>query len=293
MDVLPFDSERRFMATIHCEPDGTRRLYVKGAVERVLAMCEHELRRDGRRRRLRPAAILEMTDDLAGQGQRVLAFAQRTLVEDGDPDLEQPQELVFLGTQALADPPRPAAIAAVRACREAGIAVKMITGDHAVTAAAIAARVGLHGDAPPRVVAGADLAACPDDKLGALAASTDVFARVSAEQKLRLVAALQARGDVVAMTGDGVNDAPALKQADIGVAMGLGGTEVAREAADIVLADDNFASIEAAVEEGRHTFDNLKKFIVWTLPTNMAEGLLVVTAVFIGAALPILPVQIL
>jgi magnesium-transporting ATPase (P-type) len=291
--VLPFDSERRYMATVHRDTGGTGVVFVKGAVERVLAMCDGALARDGRRDRLDSDAVLRSADVLGREGQRVLAFATRELGAEEDLDLEHADGLVFLGLQALVDPPRPEAIDAVRACREAGIAVKMITGDHAATAAAIAARVGLSGDAAPRVVTGAELATCPEDRLAALAAATDVFARVSAEQKLCLVQALQSRGDVVAMTGDGVNDAPALSQADIGVAMGLGGTEVAREAADIVLADDDFASIKAAVEEGRHTFDNLKKFIVWTLPTNMAEGLLILTAVLVGATLPILPVQIL
>ena len=290
--VLPFESERRFMATVHRERDGTSVLYVKGAVEQVLAMCDSRLGSAGESRPLDRVPVLRAAEQFGDHGQRVLAFATRRL-EHGDADLERPRALAFIGLQALVDPPRPEAIAAVAACRQAGIAVKMITGDHAATAVAIAAQVGLTGDGAPRVVTGAELAACPDDRLAALAASTEVFARVSAEQKLRLVEALQARGEIVAMTGDGVNDAPALSQADIGVAMGLGGTEVAREAADVVLTDDNFASIEAAVEEGRHTFDNLKKFIVWTLPTNLGEGLLILTAIVVGATLPILPVQIL
>jgi cation-transporting ATPase F len=219
--------------------------------------------------------------------------ATRRLPDPSDGAVGHPEDLTFLGVEALTDPPRPEAPIAVRACREAGIAVKMITGDHAATAVSIATPVGLTGDDAPAVVTGAQLARCPEERLAALADTTDVFARVSGEQKLRLVEALQARGEVVAMTGDGVNDAPALRRADIGVAMGRVGTEVAREAADIVLTDDNFASIEAAVEEGRHTFDNLKKFIAWTLPTNLGEGLLVLTAIAVGATLPILPVQIL
>ncbi len=292
IDVLPFESERRYMATVHRTPEGGAALYVKGAAEQVLEMCDRALGADGRPVRVDAREILHSTEELGRQGQRVLAFATRPVDQDTI-DLERPSELIFLGLQGLVDPPRPEALAAVRACRAAGIAVKMITGDHAATAAAIAQRVGLSSDGAPRVITGADLAHIPAEQLGALAASTEVFARVSAEQKLRLVSALQARGEVVAMTGDGVNDAPALNQADIGVAMGLAGTEVAREAADIVLSDDNFASIEAAVEEGRHTFDNLKKFIVWTLPTNMGEGLLILTAIALGTTLPILPVQIL
>jgi cation-transporting ATPase F len=266
---------------------------VKGAAEQVLAMCERALGDDGQAREIDRRPILDTAEELGRQGQRVLAFATCRLIDPEDVDLGQPAGLTFLGLQALADPPRPEALTSVRACRQAGIAVKMITGDHATTAAAIAQRVGLTFDGAPAVVTGAQLAQCPDDQLGTIAASTDVFARVSAEQKLRLVEALQARGDVVAMTGDGVNDAPALRRADIGVAMGRGGTEVAREAADIVLSDDNFASIEAAVEEGRHTFDDIKKFIAWTLPTNLGEGLLVLTAILVGATLPILAVQIL
>jgi len=199
--------------------------------------------------------------------------------------------MTFLGLQGMIDPPRQEAILAVRKCHTAGIQVKMITGDHALTASSIAQQVGLHN--PLDVLTGKALMEISDRDLIEVAFRTSVFARVTPEQKLRLVEALQARGDVVAMTGDGVNDAPALKRADIGVAMGITGTDVAKEAADMVLMDDNFASIEAAVEEGRGIFDNLTKFIVWTLPTNLAEGLVILAAVFAGLALPILPVQIL
>ena len=201
--------------------------------------------------------------------------------------------LAFTGLQAMLDPPRPAAIGAVASCRTAGVAVKMITGDHAATAAAIAKQVGLDGDGAPSVVTGADLERLDESELQDAVARASVFARVSPEQKLRLVTALQARRHVVAMTGDGVNDAPALRQADIGVAMGRSGTEVAKEAADMVLTDDDFATIESAVEEGRGVFDNLTKFIVWTLPTNMGEGLVILVAIVLGLSLPILPVQIL
>ena len=193
----------------------------------------------------------------------------------------------------MIDPPRPEAIAAVKACRTAGISVKMITGDHAITAAAIARQIGLTADADPVALTGRELEELSDKELIERVQHTSVFARATPEQKLRLVEALQSRGQVVAMTGDGVNDAPALKQSNIGVAMGVGGTDVAKEAADMVLTDDNFASIEAAVEEGRGVFDNLTKFITWTLPTNLGEGLVVLAAVFLGATLPILPVQIL
>jgi magnesium-transporting ATPase (P-type) len=291
--VLAFESDRRYMATVHRDALGEAMLYVKGAVEQVVDMCDGQLVADGTEASLDRASVLTDADRLASEGHRVLAFAVRPLATSHAPDLEHLHGLTCVGLQAMVDPPRPEAIAAVRACRQAGIAVKMITGDHAATAAAIGARVGLTGNGQPGVVTGAELATCPDEQLGALAAATDVFARVSAEQKLRLVKALQARGEIVAMTGDGVNDAPALSQADIGVAMGRSGTEVARESADIVLADDNFASIAAAVEEGRHTFDNLKKFLAWTLPTNASEGLLILTAIVAGTTLPVLPVQVL
>ena len=289
--VLPFESERRFMATLH---EGRRpAVYVKGAVERVLAMCDAALGPGGTAEPLEVERILAAAEAMGARGQRVLGFARGTPEREGRDDLLEPHGLVFLGLQGMADPPRPEAVAAVAACRRAGIAVKMITGDHPATAAAIARRVGIAGGADERVVAGAELAARGDEELAELARSAAVFARVSAEDKLRLVRALQATGHVVAMTGDGVNDAPALSQADIGVAMGRSGTEVARESADIVLADDNFATIEAAVEEGRHTFDNVTKFIVWTLPTNIGEGLLIMAAIAAGVTLPVLPVQIL
>ncbi len=291
--VLAFDSERRYMATVDRAADGAGAVHVKGAVEQVLEMCEHGLDAGGGRAALDRAAVLDEAHELARHGERVLALAVLPVTADREPDLARLRGLTFAGLQAMLDPPRPEAVAAVAACRRAGIAVKMITGDHAATAAAIAAQVGIAHDGSPRVVTGGQLETCPDERLGALAAGGDVFARVSAEQKLRLVTALQRRGEVVAMTGDGVNDAPALRQADIGVAMGADGTEVARESADIILADDNFASIEAAVEEGRHTFDNLTKFIVWTLPTNMSEGLLILTAIVAGTTLPVLPVQVL
>jgi Ca2+-transporting ATPase len=206
--------------------------------------------------------------------------------------------LVILGLQGMMDPPREEAVQAVEVCHTAGIHVKMITGDHALTAGAIAQKLRLHKpgcqfDPELEVLTGRELEAIDDAQLPQAAEDTLVFARVTPEQKLRLVTALQSRGHVVAMTGDGVNDAPALRQADIGVAMGITGTEVAKEAADMVLTDDNFASIEAAVEEGRGVFDNLVKFIAWTLPTNVAEGLVILAAILAGVTLPILPVQIL
>jgi cation-transporting ATPase F len=300
-DVIPFESERQYMATLHRdESAGELAIYLKGAVERVVRLCDLALAADGSEQHFAPKNVLDQADTFAGHGLRVLAFARKTVPADMPALTEHDVKsgLTFLGLQAMMDPPRPEAIAAVRACQTAGIAVKMITGDHALTARAIAAQLGLAGRKHEEngeliAMTGQELAAANKEALPETADRTAVFARVSPEQKLRLVEALQSRAHVVAMTGDGVNDAPALKQADIGVAMGRGGTEVAKEAADMVLTDDNFASIEAAVEEGRCVFDNLTKFLVWTLPTNMGEGLVLLTAIALGAALPILPVQIL
>jgi len=295
-DVIPFESERQYMATLHHDRGRDELVvYLKGAVERVVRLCDRVLGLDGTDQGFGPQQMLVEADAFAGQGLRVLAFA-RKIVPVGLSNLtERDVEtgVTFLGLQAMIDPPRPEAIAAIRACQTAGIAVKMITGDHALTAQAIASQLGLAENGQLLAMTGNDLAATGQEGLSEAADRTAVFARVSPEQKLRLVEALQARAHVVAMTGDGVNDAPALKQADIGVAMGRGGTEVAKEAADMVLTDDNFASIEAAVEEGRCVFDNLTKFIVWTLPTNMGEGLVLLTAIALGTVLPILPVQIL
>jgi Ca2+-transporting ATPase len=231
--------------------------------------------------------------EMAAKGMRVLAFAKRE-IEQGTTTLNHPDVasgMTFLGLQGMIDPPRQEAILAVQKCHTAGIRVKMITGDHALTASSIAHQVGLHN--PTNVVTGKELMEISDAELVVVANRTSVFARVTPEQKLRLVEAMQTKGNIVAMTGDGVNDAPALKRANIGVAMGITGTDVAKEAADMVLTDDNFASIEAAVEEGRGIFDNLTKFIVWTLPTNLGEGLVILAAIFAGVTLPILPVQIL
>ena len=296
VDSIPFESEHQYMATLHDPGEGRpRAVYVKGGVEVVLDRCSDALDADGERVPLAREAVLADVKRLAAQGLRVLAFAARELPRDtsrlAHDDLAG---LTFLGLQGMIDPPRPEAIAAVKACRAAGIRVKMITGDHAITAAAIARQIGLSADADPVALTGARTRGT--QRRGADRASArrpSVFARVTPEQKLRLVEALQSRGQVVAMTGDGVNDAPALKQANIGVAMGITGTDVAKEAADMVLTDDNFASIEAAVEEGRGVFDNLTKFIAWTLPTNLGEGLVILAAVFLGTTLPILPVQIL
>jgi cation-transporting ATPase F len=296
--TLPFSSERQYMATLHQagETDGPHHvLLVKGAAERVCGMCVGQLDAAGQVRPLDRDAVLAAVSDLAGRGLRVLATAVQTGVDPTDWDVDpSPRAAVLAGLQAMIDPPRSAAATAVAACHDAGISVKMITGDHAVTAAAVGRQIGLfpdHGRAD--VLTGADLHALAGEDYTNAVDRAMAFARVTPEQKLHLVQALQSHGHVVAMTGDGVNDAPALRQADIGVAMGLGGTEVAKDAADMVLTDDDFATIEAAVEEGRGVFDNLTKFIVWTLPTNLGEGLVILVAILLGAALPILPTQIL
>jgi len=302
LDTVPFESEHQYMASLHGTGPGaaTSRVYLKGAVEAVLARCDSQLDALGNPVSLQSSEIQGAVEAMAAKGLRVLAMASK---EVGPETSEIHHEdlttgLVFLGLQGMIDPPRPEAVAAVKICQGAGIRVKMITGDHPVTAAAIAKQVGLYnlgstkGNGVP-VLTGAELEKLSDSEFIDRAEDTVVFARATPEQKLRLVEALQARGQVVAMTGDGVNDAPALKRADIGVAMGITGTEVAKEAADMVLTDDNFSSIEAAVEEGRGVFDNLVKFITWTLPTNLGEGLVILTAIFLGVTLPILPVQIL
>jgi len=296
IDAIPFESQHQYMATLHdAGPDQERIVYMKGSVEAVLSRCDAMLDASGQRVPCDADAINRAVDEMAAEGLRVLAFARGCLPPGTDALRHEDVAggLTFLGLQGMVDPPRPEAITAVHACQQAGIRVKMITGDHALTAAAIAGQIGLNGGRRPSVLTGRDIEHLSDETFADAADRTTVFARVTPEQKLRLVKALQSRGHIVAMTGDGVNDAPALKQADIGVAMGLAGTDVAREAADMVLTDDNFATIEAAVEEGRGVFDNLTKIIAWTLPTNVGEGLVILAAILIGSALPVLPVQIL
>lgn len=295
--AIPFSSERQFMATLHRDGGGEEVVLAKGSVERMLELCGSEMGADGAPQPLDRAEVTRAAEMLSARGLRVLATGVRPATDGQDFHEDAlAGSLMLTGLQAMLDPPRTAAKSAVAVCHTAGIAVKMITGDHAGTAASVATKVGLlvEGEpAPGTVLTGADLAALKSEDYPDAVDGASVFARVSPEQKLRLVEALQARGHVVAMTGDGVNDAPALRQASIGVAMGKGGTEVAKDAADMVLTDDDFATIEAAVEEGRGVFDNLTKFITWTLPTNIGEGLVILVAIAFGAALPILPTQIL
>ncbi len=289
LDAIPFDSRTRWMATLHWAEDD-RLLAVKGAPEALLPICAAEATAEGGDP-LDPARWAEAAQVLAGQGFRVLAFAEARLPEEATLSDGSLPPLTLLGLVGLLDPPRAEAIAAVAECRSAGIRVAMITGDHPATARAIAASLGL--GRTDHALTGADLDRLDEASMREAALRTDVFARTSPEQKLRLVTALQSEGGIVAMTGDGVNDAPALRRADVGVAMGRKGTEAAKEAADMVLADDNFASIAAAVREGRTVHDNLQKVIAWTLPTNGGEALVVVAALILGFALPITPVQIL
>jgi Ca2+-transporting ATPase len=296
LDLLPFESERQYMATLHQRVGGDRVAYVKGSVEALLKRCSQTLGKDGAVVELDEGGTRAEADELASQGLRVLAFAYKPMgSSEGLSHGAVEQGLVFLGLQGIVDPPRPEAKEAIRQCLGAGIGVKMITGDNPLTASNIARQLGLTGDGDEETatIRGAELADMDDEQLQRVVEQVHVFARVNPEQKLRLVRALQARGQVAAMTGDGVNDAPALRRADIGIAMGISGTDVAKGAADMVLTDDNFATIEAAVEEGRSVFDNLTKFIVWTLPTNLGEALIILIAAVLGTTLPITPVQIL
>lgn len=301
IDSFPFDSKNHFMATLHATKDGRKMVFLKGALEVLLARSESQFTAEGRQMPLKDSSEIEsVANQLAANGKRVLAFAYKEL----SPKVTTLEEsvltngLVFLGLQAMIDPPRPEAMLAVKACQDAGISVKMITGDHLLTAAAIARDIGIIPEtgavsSGSQIINGSDLAGMTDELLINNVNKFNVFSRVSPDQKLRLVKALQTRGEIVTMTGDGVNDGPALKQANIGVAMGITGTEVAKEASDMVLTDDNFATIEAAVEEGRSIFDNIIKIITWTVPTNIGEGLIILVALMLGEVLPIIPIQIL
>ena len=282
IDEIPFDAAYRFMATLHRAPDGSSAIFIKGAPEAVLAMTGADA-----------AAWDARLSAAADRGERLLGFAVKRITGAPDrigfDDLKSGVEL--LGLMGFIDPPRDEARQAIAQCRSAGIAVKMITGDHVGTAIAIARQLALNDD--PQAMSGAEVEALDDAALAARVRDVDVFARSSPEHKLRIVRALQSHGLVVAMTGDGVNDAPSLKQADVGTAMGIKGTEAAKEAAEMVLLDDNFASIVAAVREGRTVYDNIRKVISWTLPTNGGETLAVVIAIIAGFALPMTATQIL
>ncbi|MCL2850120.1 MAG: HAD-IC family P-type ATPase, partial [Micrococcales bacterium] len=295
---VPFDSAVKLSATLDDVPGTGRVIHVLGAPDRLLQRCTAQWAPAGTAT-LEAAAWETTNAELGAQGLRVLAAAYVPASAprvSADPDAlalaDLDTGLVFLGLVGIVDPPRPEATAAVADCHTAGIGVKMITGDHAGTAVAIARELGIAGD-DAQVVTGAELEAMSSSQLRALVRDVDVFARTSPEHKIRIVRALQSHGEVVAMTGDGVNDAPALTRADIGVAMGIKGTEATKDAADIVLADDNFATIERAVEEGRRIYDNIRKSVVFLLPTNGAQSLVILVAVLFGITLPLAPVQIL
>ncbi|GAA1152408.1 HAD-IC family P-type ATPase [Nesterenkonia lutea] len=294
LTTLPFSSQNKLMATTAELPEGETLVLVKGAPDRLLARSSTQLTSAGQIEALDAAAWNEHIDALSADGLRVLGAAFRPAhAQDGESlAVEQlGEELTFAGVVGIVDPPRQEAIDAIKICHDAGIQVKMITGDHAGTATAIARHMGL--DNGEGAISGPQLEATDDEALRELAQRHHVFARTSPEHKLRLVRALQAEGEVVAMTGDGVNDAPALRRADVGVAMGLKGTEVTKDAAEVVLADDNFTSIETAVEEGRRIYDNLRKALVFLLPTNGAQATVVLFAVAFGWTLPLTPLQVL
>ena len=292
-DAIPFDARHRYMATLSHDHQHHACIFVKGAPERILEMCDSQRNASGQNEALDREHWQQKMLTMAAKGQRLLAFAMKP-VDANYTVLEQDDlhhSLILLGIVGLIDPPRSEAIKAVAECHEAGIRVKMITGDHAQTAAAIAKQIGLKNS--QNVLTGKELDGLDEQQLKAQVLECDIFARTSPEHKLRLVTAIQAHGLTVAMTGDGVNDAPALKRADAGIAMGLKGSEAAKEAAELVLADDNFATIVSAVREGRTVYDNLKKIISWTLPTNAGEAMTIIVALLFGMTLPITPVQIL
>jgi magnesium-transporting ATPase (P-type) len=294
IDAIPFESEHKFMATLHKSADGKELLFVKGAPEVILEHCDRQQTAGGEPKPIDRAHFMRASDKLAGQGERVLALAwleNPGLKAGGLGPADLPRNLVLLGLIGLLDPPRKEAIEAVHECHGGGIRVTMITGDHKITAAAIAKMLGI-GDGKT-AIAGAEIEELNEAALQEKVRNVDVFARASPEHKLRLVKAIQADKQIVAMTGDGVNDAPALKKADIGVAMGIKGTEVTKEAAGMILADDNFASITAAVKEGRTVYNNIEKAILFMLPTNVAQALVIMVAIFFGFTMPITAPQVL
>jgi calcium-translocating P-type ATPase len=294
IDAIPFESEHRFMATLHKDGGGNEMLLVKGAPEVILDACDRQQTADGKHAPLNRDHFLKASDTLASQGERVLALAwlENPGVRAGSlGPADLPKNLVLLGLIGLLDPPRKEAIEAVTECHGGGIRVTMITGDHKITAAAIAKMLGI-GDGKT-AVAGAEIEEMNEAALQETVRDVDVFARASPEHKLRLVKAIQANRQIVAMTGDGVNDAPSLKKADIGVAMGIKGTEVTKEAAGMILADDNFASITAAVKEGRTVYNNIEKAILFMLPTNVAQALVIAVAILFGFTMPITAPQVL
>jgi len=279
---LPFSSSYKYMATLHEEQDHAV-VFVKGAPEVLLS--KSSLSQSEQQQWINQAS------QLAKKGQRVLGFAYKQLPIEQELDHAQLQQLTFVGIAGIIDPPKESAIQAVRECQQAGISVKMITGDHKDTAQAIADQIGLKHTS--NVLEGIDIDRLSDQDLAKKVSKVDVFARTTPEHKLRIVEALQKNGEIVGMTGDGVNDAPALKRADVGIAMGIKGSEVSKQAADMVLGDDNFHTIAKAVKEGRRILDNLQKTISFFLPTSLAQGLVIIWALLANQPLPLTPIQIL
>jgi len=292
---IPFNSEQAYMATLNDSED-KRYIFVKGAPEKLINMCSH-IKNCSSTNEFTPERkkyVARVNQDYASRALRVLGLAYKEVPKDKqdvNPD-DLKEGLIFLGLAGMIDPPRPEAIHAIEKCKRAGIRVMMATGDHKITAQAIAEEMGILREGG-EVVDGREVARMTDDELAERIDNIDVFARVEPDHKLRIVKALKRKGQVVAMTGDGVNDAPALKRADIGIAMGITGTDVSKEASDMVLADDNFASIVAAVEEGRIVYGNIKKVVTYLVSTNTGEMLIIITTVLIGLPLPLIPVQIL
>jgi magnesium-transporting ATPase (P-type) len=294
IDAIPFESEHKFMATLHKSADGKEVLFVKGAPEVIIDRCDRQQTASGQPAPLDCNHFAKASDVLAAQGERVLALAwlENPGLKAGSlGPADLPKSLVLLGLIGLLDPPRKEAIEAVKECHGGGIRVTMITGDHKITAAAIAKMLGI-GDGKTAIT-GTEIEDMDTATLQERVRTVDVFARASPEHKLRLVKAIQANNQIVAMTGDGVNDAPSLKKADIGVAMGIKGTEVTKEAAGMILADDNFASITAAVKEGRTVYNNIEKAMLFLLPTNVAQALVIAVAIFFGFTMPITAPQVL
>lgn len=286
LDEIPFDSANMYMATLH-RGENENHIFVKGSPEQVLALCTQQVTDNGHTA-VQPERIHAEAAELASKALRLLAMAYKTVPTTHKRITSQDlHTLTFLGIEGMIDPPRQEAINSVQKCKSAGIRPVMITGDHAMTATAVALQLGIVDQNAPPAIGGEELARMNDDELREAVVRVSVFARVAPEHKLRIAQKLQERGEIVAMTGDGVNDAPALKAADIGIAMGSSGTEVSKEAADMVLTDDNFASIISAVEEGRHAWKNLEKAILYTLPTNGGQALLVIGAVLMASFIPI------
>ena len=293
--LIPFESVNKFMVTLDQSPGGDKFVHVKGEPDRILRHCATQLNADGTASVLDREYWLDQIDQLSLGGLRVLAAARQPRAHDMGNELvaREITDLELCGLIGIVDPPRPEAVAAIAECKTAGITVKMITGDHAGTALAISRELGLINSLEAPVLTGPELEAMTTEQLKAVVRDVHVFARTSPEHKIRVVSALQSHGEVVAMTGDGVNDAPALTQADVGVAMGIKGTDATKAAADVVLADDNFATIEKAVEEGRRTYDNIRKSVLFLLPTNGAQSLVILVAIMFGLTLPLQPVQVL